>query len=200
MSISTTKRLALGLPNVEEDIASIVVHDIGVPFPVFEHLGDVAPTNDGNVKYVKLSAGLTGVGGYNEGLLINEDVSGSAPLVEATAEIAVGPLTGQTVYLVNSMEAVLRPREVSGELQLDQMQRITGRLGGNRIRHMTENINGMVTAHVSTGGTAEVSGSGGNRSYFTLDSAGSPNARVSSTTDGETRPKNVSVTEYMRIV
>ena len=175
---------------------------IGVPFEIWDHFAPVLlPDNTGGIKFIKLTANDS----YNDGLLTNESVSGSAPLVEATSEIAVGPLQGLTVHLINTEEAVIRARTVSGELQMDQMQRIEGKIGdGNRLGMMI----GEATQNATTSGafsaafTGATRASGGNDrgiNDVTFNSANSPDARTSSTTDGETRVKNVSATAYMRI-
>lgn len=170
---------------------------IGIPFIVFENMTGVKlPDNSGSAKYIKLSAGLTGSGEFNEGLLTNESVSGSAPLVEATAEIATGPLQGETIHLINTEEAFLRARETSGVLQMDQMQRITGEWTSLRTR-FEGSSSGAITVSDLSQGSATSGGADG--LLFKFDSANSPDARTSSTTSGETRSKNVSGTAYMRI-
>lgn len=83
-----------------------------------------------------------------------------------------------------------------GSSQLDQMQRITGNAGGNLV--VTSSSTGGQSGALdrpSGGGVAGIDGSGshfGGRT-ITLDSANSPNARVSSTTSGETRSRNKAV-------
>ena len=189
--------------NVQKAIEAVVLRGrlIGEPFFLFDNITGVSvPDNSGTAKYIRLTAGQSGAGGYNEGLLTNESVSGSAPLVEATAEIATGPLAGQIVPLINTEEAFIRARETSGALQQDQMQRITG-----------ETTNAEILARNSMAATGALSipsiaasvvqlGTNGNRQSLAFDSADSPNARASSTTSGETRSKNRSATAYMRIV
>jgi len=65
---------------------------VGEEFPVADHeSADAIPSNAGTAKFIKLTYGESGPGGYNEGLLINETQVGSGPTVEYTAEIAVGP-------------------------------------------------------------------------------------------------------------
>lgn len=83
-----------------------------------------------------------------------------------------------------------------GSAQLDQMQRITGRLGSARnvFNNMdSPNIQGaFTTSSLSNTGTA--SGSvNQNAAVADFDSADSPNARTSSTTSGETRSRNVAL-------
>ncbi len=172
---------------------------IGVPIPVWDHLSITKPPNTGSgAIYIRLTAGQSGPGGYNQGLLRNETVSGSAPLVTATAviDLSDSPIYNQTVHLINTEEAFLRARTTSGELQMDQMQRITGKL--KNIRSTTFVGEGMVSIESGSGGN----GTGGADiapKNIVFDSANSPNARVSSTTSGETRSKNVSATWYLRI-
>ena len=162
---------------------------IGVPFALWDHMAAaIIPDNQGDVKFIKLTANDS----YNDGLLINEVVSGSAPLVEAEAEIAVGPLTGQVVPLINTEQRFLRAG-ASGTKQMDQMQRIFGQMG-----RFTGD--GTTNGAISRGGTSSSFSTGSfDRRQFTFNSANSPDARASETTDGETRPKNITATYYMRI-
>ena len=86
---------------------------IGEPFPLFDHIEGVEPppTGSANFRFILLTAGEDGEGDYNEGVLTNESVSGSDPLIEATAEIdfEASPLHGQTVRLINTTREFLRP-------------------------------------------------------------------------------------------
>lgn len=152
---------------------------IGEPFALWDHLAGVTlPDNSGTAKYIKLTAGEDGVGGFNEGLLENEVISGSFPTLQASAEVAVGPLAGQSVYLINTMEAFLRARETSGASQQAEIE-----------SHSHSSQNAMYTSsdvQVGSGGTTR----------------GVNNGFVSSTGSYggiETRVKNVSATYYMRI-
>jgi len=166
---------------------------IGEPFALFDNITGVsAPDNSGTRKFIKLTAGLTGSGAYNEGLLTNESVTGTAPLVEATAEIATGPLAGQTVHLMNSEGSFLRAGTNAGVLQQDQIQ-------GH-----------WHNQHELTGSTIDfIGGSSADYGLNTL-ATGTAIASVhearSDGTNGtvrlgtETRSKNVSATFYMRIV
>lgn len=165
---------------------------VGEVFYLWDHLSGVnAPDNSGDASFIRLTASDS----YNSGLLTNESVSGSAPLVEATAEIATGPLQGQTVHLINTEQAVLRARETSGQLQMDQMQRITGSFAYRmNAAGGTEGVFSQENAGSRVGGD---DGLNATRTFF--DSGDSPNARTSSGTGGETRAKNVSATAYMRI-
>ena len=172
---------------------------IGMPIPIWDHLSIDQPPNSGNgAIYVKLTAGQSGPGGYNQGLLRSETISGSAPLVTATAIVNLpdSPIYNQTIHLINTEEAFIRARTVSGELQMDQMQRITGKL--KNIRSTTFVGEGMVSIEAGSTGNG-TGGADTSPKNIVFNSANSPNARVSSTTSGETRSKNVSATWYLRI-
>ena len=76
--------------------------------------------------------------------------------------------------------------------QLDQMQRITGTLRTRTDGGFSPTNGGAFTMtkgtnYPSSGGTS------GARQIANFDSADSPNARTSSTTSGETRPRNIAL-------
>ena len=159
--------------------------------------------------HIKLEAGLTGVDEYNEGKLNNESVTGSAPLVVATAEIvdAESPLFGQTVHLLETEERFLRAGQ-AGRVQDDQMQRITGEISSidnNATNVGLADARGLIGAFsgetpAARAFTSQIGGVERSTQGKTLfNSASSPDARASSTADGETRAKNIGVSVYMRI-
>jgi hypothetical protein len=169
---------------------------IGVPFPVMDHItGVVAPSNSGTAKFIKLTAGLTGSGQYNEGLLANESTSGTAPLVVATADINTGPLNGQEIHLWNTEGRYIKPGTTAGTTANDQMQQITGSIGNAS----TNGHEGGITAGAFSDGAATSAkpsyGTAGGVIYE-FDSANSPNARTGTSTD----VKHEQITYYMRIV
>lgn len=150
---------------------------VGVPVP---------STSSNAYRYIKLTAADS----YNTGVLTSESVSGSAPLVDATAVInlAGSPINGRTVRLINTERRVLRAG-ASGTVENDQLQ---GFLFGDgagaylsRLTLITYGAGGTATAH--------------------LGSLGNALPRVSDTVNGtpraglETRSKNIGVTVYMRI-
>ena len=168
---------------------------------------DVPPT-DAAYRYIKLTAGLTGTGGYNDGCLTGESVIGSAPLVLATAEISLSgsPMNGQTVHLLNTEGRILRPSTSPGVAQNDQMQQITGDItvdvaASVNTQFLTDTDNNVsYNGAFSMGGTRSQntignSNAGSGPSGILFNSADSPSAR----TGTETRMKNVGVTAYMRI-
>lgn len=62
------------------------------------------PTDDPRFRYVLCTAGQTGSGGYNEGILTSESVSGSSPLIVATATVDLdgSPFDGESIHLINT--------------------------------------------------------------------------------------------------
>ncbi|MBJ6722438.1 hypothetical protein I2750_19755 [Bacillus sp. PR5] len=85
------------------------VQPIGVPIPLFA--GAPLPSKSKRYRYVLLSAGETTVGKYNEGILSDETISGTAPTLTATAKINLqsSPLNGTTIHLINTSKLFLRP-------------------------------------------------------------------------------------------
>ena len=168
---------------------------LGVPIPVYTSLWgtlfDALPPRDRRYRYILLTAGEDGSGEYNEGVLDGESVSGSAPLVLATALVnfAASPLDNQTVRLINTERRVLRAGSV-GTAQNDALQNITGTFGGPRL-------------HSSGFSTTEVFDQSANGSNATQGSAGGITVSFDASrvvrTDTETRAKNVGMNYVMRI-
>lgn len=192
----------LGLTATAADINANM--PVGVPFPVWDHItGCPAPSNAGTAKFIRLTAGQTGAGQYNEGLLGSESVAGSAPAITATATILTGPMTGQIVPLVNTEEAFLRPRTTSGGLQTTATQAHKHRLpSGFDNSAFYGWLDGADTpifgSEVGSGSVRIATNSG-----TTTSSTAAIRAAYSDTVrdlTGETRPRNRSATFYMRIV
>lgn len=166
---------------------------IGSPFPLWTHLTGVAapPADNPNYRYIKLTASAS----YNSGVLTGESVTGSAPLVQATAVIsdAASPLNGQTVRLINTERRGIRAGE-SGTVQADALQNITGTI------NLTTGAGVTTSLDASTGAFARGASKGlfpsfGNANGFDLTFDAS---RVVRTAD-ETRAKNIGADYYMRI-
>lgn len=159
------------------------IQPIGVPIPLFTHMGATEPPTNKGYRYIKLTA----ADAYNAGALTSESVTGSAPLVLATAIISqVGsPLAGMVVSLINTERRVLRAGS-SGTLEHDQ---------GQGHRHgLTPNSSWAPSPGAVAGG--------GSIGYFksldTLDpiadgTNGAPRIGI------ETRAKNIGATYFMRI-
>lgn len=176
------------------------IQPVGVPIPLLDNLAALlSPPTNRSYRYIQLTAGLTGAGQYNNGVLTSESTTGTAPLVSSTAVInlAGSPLNGQTVSLINTEGRFLRASTAPGTLQNDQMQQITGQWNGAVNRSVIASASGgaFTPSGVTTVGydTAGPSQSGYQSANF--DSANSPGARAGT----ETRPKNIGVTYFMRV-
>lgn len=173
---------------------------IGVPIPVFSHLAGVSdPPKNKSYRYIKLSASDA----YNSGVLVSESVSGSAPLVLATAVIDLlgSPISGRTVNLINTERRALRAG-ASGTVEADAMQVISGTLAGRG--YVTAGVNGSVLsgsgafsvsakAGVSSPSLGTLGGSNANADTATFDSS------AVARTAAETRSKNIGVDYFMRV-
>lgn len=172
---------------------------VGVPIPLLDSLVGVSnPPTNLNYRYIKLTASDS----YNTGVLTSESVSGSAPLVVATAVISLSgsPINGETVNLINTERRFLRAGS-SGTVENDQMQQITG--AANALLHASSTVPliGSVTGAIglrAAYGANYISGQAAGPTIqdgIDFNSANSPNAR----TGTETRSKNIGVTYFMRI-
>lgn len=177
----------VGLRSDPNDVASQEQLDpwahipIGSPFPLWTHLTGVTapPTDNANYRYIKLTASDS----YNTGVLTGESISGSAPLVQATAVIsdASSPLDGQTVRLINTERRVLRAGQ-SGVVEADD------------IASHTHAVN--VSAYSGTPGTYNSRLSGG----FNTDLYPATGLfGINNTGGSETRAKNIGADFYVRI-
>ena len=192
---------------IEEDVAAIsgasdpwALQPVGALIALDMGEGVTPPPTNQSYRYIELTAGLTGAGGYNEGVLSSESVSGSAPTINATAVVSLSgsPLNGQTVRLVNTERRFLRPGS-AGTLEdsanLAHTHTFTTSEGGAH----THTVLG--TVYVGTGafggssfagyvnGTATTSSNGAHSHSGTTDAAGGT----------ESRPRNIGVKYYRRI-
>lgn len=164
---------------------------IGEPFPLMTDLSAAPPANNSSLyRFIILTAGLTGSGQYNEGVLTSESTSGSAPLVQATATISLSgsPLNGQTVRLINTEERFLRAAAAPGSVQADAFQ-----------GHYHDPL-APLTSFVGGRTSGTIIGSGIN--FGNLSTTGSPSTDGTNGTPrtaNETRSKNLGVKYFLRI-
>lgn len=94
---------------------------IGSPFPL---VGDLPPTDSDAFRYVV----LTDADPYNDGVLINKEVSGTAPnlVIKYTIDMPGSPLHGTKIEMLNTMEAVVSPSATNGKIFNDTMRNIIG--------------------------------------------------------------------------
>jgi hypothetical protein len=133
------------------------------------------PTNSGQFRYVNLLAGLTGVGEYNNGVLSGESVSGSSPNITATATVSVGPLAGEVVNLINTERRFIRPGS-SGTTQEGQIE-----------------SHAHTQSYVSFGDQIAIGGE-------TERGVTATTATTTAFGGDETRPRNIGMTAYLRIL
>lgn len=174
-----------------QPIGSIVMYDMG------EGLSP-PPTNKA-YRYIDLTAGLTGVGGYNNGVLTSETVSGSAPSIIATAIVSLSgsPLNGQTIRLLNTERRFLRPGS-SGTLE--ESQNLSHDHGGVTVSSGAHTH--TTGATVNGGGSTNPTGGSSGYNFSTsgsTNSAGAHTHTISSDGGTEARPRNIGVKLYRRI-
>lgn len=144
---------------------------------------ELPPISNSAFAWIELTAGLTGSGQFNNGKLGSESVSGSAPLVLATAQVtlASSPMVGETIRLLNSENRHLRPATTAGGVANDQFQGHTFSDGTGVMQTRVAFGSGGLLAISNQGGTPIVIASNG--------SNGTP--RVGSST--EVKHQNVRV-------
>ncbi|WHS58611.1 hypothetical protein [Pseudomonas sp. G2-4] len=173
---------------------------IGVPIPVFTHLSAVLepPTNQ-SYRYIKLSAADP----YNDGVLIAEVVSGSAPLVQASGLISLAgsPLNNQRINLINTERRSIRAGSV-GTVEDDQFQGFGLATRGTNLP--TTSVEPLQSPNNTGIGGNSVAADPGvvyratvrNGAYPLL---GDDGANGTPRIGNETRTKNIGVTYYLRI-
>ncbi len=164
---------------------------IGEPFPLMTDKSAPTPSKDATLyRYIELTAGLTGSGQYNEGVLTSESTTGSAPLVQSTATISLSgsPLNGQTVRLINTEERFLRAAASPGTAQADAFQ-----------GHYHDPL-APLTSYVGGRTSGTIIGAGIN--FGNVNTTGAPatdGTNGTPRTANETRPKNLGVKFFLRI-
>lgn len=174
---------------------------IGVPIPLLDNMiGVLEPPTNKDYRYIKLTASDA----YNDGVLTSESITGSAPLIIATAVISLlnSPINNEVINLINTERRFLRAGN-PGITENDQMQQITGDLVSMRRSTneagMFAGSGGAFTYNGLDGGSTHSLATAGvvtGRAVAGFDSANSPGAR----TGTETRAKNLGATYYMRIL
>lgn len=167
------------------------------PIGSFIFLGDVAeelfppPTGKG-YRYVELTAGLTGAGGYNQGVLTSETVSGSAPSINATAVVSLAgsPFNGKTIRLYNTERRFLRPGSPG---TLEESQNLAHAHGVNDPGHAHSYIQPAPGTLI---GNINGTGTGGG---WSSTGVGYTGISIQSSGGNEARPRNVGIRVFRRI-
>jgi hypothetical protein len=163
-------------------------------------LGIVEPPLNASFRYIKLTAGQSGAGEYNESVLTGETVTGTAPLLVATAVINLtnSPINGLTVNLINSEGRYIKPGVTSGTVANDQLQEFELKHPDfSRWLRTLNETNGVAgsgspdTSRVAAGGPSSV--------YNKPFEISEPNSTTLARTGTSTDVKNIQYTYYMRI-
>lgn len=157
----------------------------------------VPPASSTDYVWIELTAGLTGVGGFNNGKLTAETITGSGATLSAVATIAVSgsPMNGDVIDLLNTEGRIPRPSTSPGAKQDDALQNIIG-YWRSQYGPRTSGAVASGAFYFDTGN--QVSGQydyavSGTMQALTFDAS-----RVARTST-ETRMKNVGVKAYMRV-
>ncbi|NOE31973.1 phage tail protein [Vibrio cholerae] len=106
------------------------------------------PTDDPRFRFVKLTADDV----YNDSLLNNKVISGTAPnlIVKMTVNSVLSPINGQQVFMLNSMESTRRPGVNGENIVLDASRKITAavQIGYNH-RETFSSLDGAFTQDTS---------------------------------------------------
>lgn len=191
---TNTTRL-LTVPNADGTLALLSDIDndpwlhqpIGVPIPMLDTASAQIPPTNKSYRYIVLSAASA----YNSGVLTSESVSGSSPLVSATAVISLAGsvLNGKTVRLINTERRFMRAWDSPGGVQDDAFQ------SHYHLANPAAYINNGGSLTVPNGATGKIAGATETtRAPVTDGTNGTPR------TDNETRSRNVGATYFMRIL
>lgn len=157
--------------------------------------------------YVLLSANKAGAGQYNEGILINQSVSGSGALVQATAVINLpgSPRHGATIHLMNTERRFLRAGEIGGGPEQDALENLYGRMqfrpagSGNMSETFPSGGGGVFEYDGPIGDTWSARATTESNSSSTKNSVITFDASLTARTADETRVKNQSAVYFMRV-
>lgn len=168
---------------------------IGVPIGLFTDIAlDSVPPSNKSYRYISLSAD----DGYNAGVLTGETVTGTGPLLEATAVINLSgsPLNGKTVRLINTERRVLRAG-LSGTVQGDQFQGFVFASPDNQPLAYHNSGTSVPSTGTNPGRESAFRTPDGSvwRAAIAVDDGTNGAPRIGT----ETRSKNIGVTIFLRI-
>ncbi|WP_392563449.1 phage tail protein [Orbus wheelerorum] len=149
---------------------------------------DIPPTNLPGCRYVRLTVNDS----YNDGILTNQIVSGSEPLINATAMINLpnSPLHGKAINLLNTEGRAIVAGTTNGILRDDAIQNIHGYIDG--VFNFAEAGGAFQVGNYCPTAHAEVFKNGNHGIDFNI-------SRVART-DTSTHPRDISKIFYMRIL
>lgn len=181
-------------------LAAIVADPWGSqPIGSFIHIDDgtvgfTIPPKDKAYRYVELTAGLTGAGAYNEGILTTETVTGSAPNIVATALVSLSgsPFDGRTLRLINTERRFLRPGAPG---TLESSQNLSHGHGVNDPGHVH---GGVQNGTQSTGRSTSIDQPPAVYSRGNTEASGT-GIWLSADGGNESRPRNIGIRVFRRI-
>ncbi len=169
---------------------------VGVPVPQWFGLpntGYIAKDNP-RYRYIILSGGAAGAGGFNEGIITSEVVTGTWPNIDAygTINFPSSPFHGSVVPLINTSRMFLRPGS-GGTQQYFAMQAHSH--GVNDPGHVH---GGVQNGQSSTGRSTALDQPPAVFSFGNTWGAAT-GIWLSNTGEEETRPRNIGLQYVMRI-
>lgn len=174
---------------------------IGMYFPIIAVSGvDTAPPNDSPAyRYIKLSASDP----YNSGVLINQSVSGSDPTITATAQISLpaSKLNGATVHLINTERRFIRAGDV---FALENSQNALHSHTGSA-QSAGGHVHVYDRAFIASPGAGGLEGGSGRElqqdgTDTSIGGAHTHTLTINNSGGNESRPRNIGVSYYMRIL
>lgn len=153
------------------------------------------PPTDRSYRYIILSAGQSSSSGqYNYGVITGESTTGIYPNASSTAVISLAgsPFNGATIRLINMERRFLRPGSPGA---LEESQNLSHSHGLSDPGH-AHGINVTSAAQGRGDGTPAVLQAGTNG----ITGVSTTGITVQSSGGGESRPRNIGVDFYMRIL
>lgn len=156
---------------------------------------NIPPTDNALFRYALLTAGESGVGEYNEGILTSESVTGTGPLLQATAIISLSgsPVDSSTIRLINSERRVLRAGS-PGAVESDALQGSKIEFGSGGTAKGDALMNSDGSAYPVIWGAP-----GGTTRQTAIQTIVSDGTNGTPRIANETRAKSLGITYYMRI-
>lgn len=172
---------------------------VGEPFPLnVGFSGIIEPPKNKDYRYIALTANQFSAGQYNEGVLINQTISGSGVNIIATATVSLtgSPLNGQVVRLINTEGRFIRPSDSPGAVLESQ------NLSHNHALTDPGHVHNLL-ADISTGSSnvpkIDNQGIGVFTNFPGAITRSTTGITLASSGGDESRPRSVGALFYMRI-
>lgn len=169
---------------------------IGMPLPLDVGMaGFTPPPKNKSYRYIVLTAGQTGSGSYNEGILTGEVTSGSYPLIISYAVISLAgsPFNGSTVRLINTERRFLRAGYPGTVEDSQNLSHSHGVADPGHVHSLNNRVTGQQGVNGSNGQSFVLPETVNTTSSFT-------GITIQANGGNESRPRNIGVEYYMRIL